>query len=86
MLGEHYDPQFGVHKAGKSAVLRLVAPKCLDWQMPFEEQIDTVEEHLRLVSKLCEATKRIDKERLLDFYMEVALENAFISSLKSNTE
>lgn len=74
MLGEHYDPQFGVHKAGKSAVLRLVAPKCLDWQVPFEKQIDTVEEHLRLVSKLCEAAKRIDKERMIDFYTEVTLE------------
>lgn len=74
MLGERYDPQFGVHKAGKSAVLRLVAPKYLDWQVPFEEQIDTVEEHLALVSKLCEAAKRIDKERLLVFYRTVAPE------------
>ena len=74
MLGDRYDPQFGVHKAGKSAVLRLVAPKCLDWQVPFEEQKDTVDEHLRLVSKLCEAAKLIDKERLLAFYAEVAHE------------
>jgi hypothetical protein len=74
MLGEHYDPQFGVHKAGKSAVLRLVAPKCLDWQVPFEKQIDTVEEHLRLVSKLCEAAKWIDKERMIAFYTEGTLE------------
>lgn len=71
MLGERYDPQFGIHKAGKSAVLRLVAPKCLDWQVPFEDQIDTVEEHLSLVSKLCEAAKYIDKDRLLAFYSEV---------------
>ena len=71
MLGEHYDPQFGVHKAGKSAVLRLVAPKCLDWQVPFKTQMDTVEEHLRLVSKFCEAAKRIDKKRLLAFYEQV---------------
>lgn len=74
MLGEHYDSQFGVHKAGKSAVLRLVAPKCLDWQVPFEKQIATVEEHLRLVSKLCEAAKRIDKERLIAFYTDVSRE------------
>lgn len=74
MLGEQYDAQFGVHKAGKSAVLRLVAPKCLDWQVPFEEQVNTVEEHLRLVSKLCEAAKRIDKKRLMAFYAEVAPE------------
>lgn len=71
MLGERYDPQFGVHKAEKSAVLRLVAPKYLDWQVPFEDQIDTVEEHLSLVSKLCEVAKYIDKDRLLAFYSEV---------------
>ena len=72
MLGDRYDPQFGIHKAGKSAVLRLVAPKCLDWQVPFEEQKDVVDEHLRLVSKLCEAAKMIDKERLVSFYTDVA--------------
>ena len=72
MLGDRYDPQFGIHKAGKSAVLRLVAPKCLDWQVPFEEQKDVVDEHLRLVSKLCDAAKMIDKERLMGFYTDVA--------------
>ncbi|MBR6573385.1 MAG: PD-(D/E)XK nuclease family protein [Clostridia bacterium] len=71
MLGDRYDPQFGIHKAGKSAVLRLVAPKCLDWQVPFEEQKDVVDEHLHLVSKLCEAAKMIDKERLVGFYTDV---------------
>lgn len=74
MLGDRYDPRFGVQKAGRSAVLRLVAPKCLDWQVPFEEQINVVEEHLRLISKLCEAANQIDKERLLAFYAEVAPE------------
>ena len=74
MLGDKYDPLFGVHKAGKSAVLRLVAPKYLDWQRPFEEQIDVVDEHLRLVSKLCEAASQLDKIRLLAFYAEVAPE------------
>ena len=72
MLGDRYDLQFGVHKAGKSAVLRLVAPKCLDWQVPFEDQKDVVDEHLRLVSKLCEAAKMIDKERLVGFYTDIA--------------
>lgn len=71
MLGEHYDSQFGVHKAGKSAVLRLVAPRYLDWQVPFEEQVNIVKEHLTLVSKLCEAARRIDKARLLAFYEQV---------------
>ena len=71
MLGEHYDPQFGVHRAGKSAVLRLVAPKCLDWQMSFEEQLDTVEEHLCYVSKLYDTARRIDKKRLAEFYSMV---------------
>ena len=40
----------------------------------FEKQIDTVEEHLRLVSKLCEAAKWIDKERMIAFYTEGTLE------------
>ena len=73
-LGERYLPSFGLHKAGKSAVLRLVAPQCLDWQIPFEEQIDTVVEHLELVSQLCEAAKLIDKELLLSLYNKVAPE------------
>lgn len=72
MLGKHYDPLFGVHKAGKSAVLRIVASKSLDWQVPFEEQIDIVREHLELVSKLCEVAKRIDKSSLVAFYEDVA--------------
>lgn len=76
MLGEWYDSRFGMHKAGKSAVLRLVAPKSLDWQAPFEEQTDTVTEHLNLVSKLCEAAKRIDKAKLLDFYAKVVSEKS----------
>lgn len=38
--------------------------------MPFEAQLDTVEEHLRLVSKLCETASYIHKERLLTFYSE----------------
>lgn len=74
MLGDRYSPLFGVHKAGKSAVLRLVAPKCLDWQVPFEEQLDTVEEHLNLVSMQCNIASQMDKERLLAFYAEFAPE------------
>ena len=74
MLGDQYDPQFGIHKAGKSAVLRLVAPKCLDWQVPFEQQIATVAEHLNLVSRLCNIASQIDKDRLLAFYAKVAPE------------
>lgn len=74
MLGEQYAPQFGIHKAGNSAVLRLVAPKYLDWQIPFEEQIDVVEDHLRLVALLCETAKQIDRERLSAFYAVVAPE------------
>lgn len=74
MLGEQYDLRFGVHTAGNSAVLRLIAPKCLDWQAPFEKQIDTIEEHLHLISRLCEAAKQIDKERLMDFYAEATRE------------
>ena len=74
MLREQYIPQFGIHKAGNSAVLRLVAPKCLDWQIPFEEQIATVEEHLYLVSLMCETAKRIDRERLIALYEEAAPE------------
>lgn len=72
MLGENYDPQFGMHKAGNSAVLRLVANQNLDWQKPFEEQVDTVEMHLQLVTKLCEAAKQIDRTRLEEFYLEKA--------------
>lgn len=74
MLGEQYAPQFGIHKAGNSAVLRLVAPKYLDWQIPFEEQIDVVEDHLRLVALLCETAKQIDRERLIAFYAVAAPE------------
>ena len=74
MLGEQYAPQFGIHKAGNSAVLRLVAPKYLDWQIPFEEQIDVVEDHLRLVALLCETAKQIDRERLSAFYAVAAPE------------
>ena len=74
MLGEQYAPQFGIHKAGNSAVLRLIAPKYLDWQIPFEEQIDVVEDHLRLVALLCETAKQIDRERLSAFYAVVAPE------------
>ena len=72
MLGERYESQFGMHKAGKSAVLRLVAPKSLDWQVPFDEQLSTVEEHLSLISKLCEVAKAIDKDVLTAFYRSVA--------------
>lgn len=72
MLGENYGPLFGMHKAGKSAVLRLVAPKNLDWQKPFEDQIDTVELHLQLVTKLCKAAKQIDRTRLQEFYLETS--------------
>lgn len=72
ILGKGYDPRFGIHLAGKSAVLRLIAPKYLDCQVPFEEQINRVEEHLQLISKLCETAKQIDKERLMAFYAEVA--------------
>lgn len=71
MLGENYDPRFSVQKAGKSAVLRLVAPKSLDWQKPFEAQIDIVDTHLRLVSKLCSAAKQMDRAQLQAFYTEV---------------
>ena len=74
MLGEQYAPQFGIHKAGNSAVLRLIAPKYLDWQIPFEEQIDVVEDHLRLVALLCETAKQIDRERLIAFYAVAAPE------------
>lgn len=74
MLGEQYVSQFGIHKAGNSAVLRLVAPKYLDWQIPFEEQIDVVEDHLRLVALLCETAKQIDRERLIAFYAVAAPE------------
>ncbi len=74
MLGDRYEPQFGIHKAGKSAVLRLVTQKCLDWQVPFEEQISAVEEHLHLISKLCEVANAIDRERLTAFYRAVAPE------------
>ena len=74
MLGEQYAPQFGIHKAGNSAVLRLIAPKYLDWQIPFEEQIDVVEDHLRLVALLCETAKQIDRERLSAFYAVAAPE------------
>ena len=74
MLGEQYAPRFGIHKAGSSAVLRLVAPKYLDWQIPFEEQIDVVEDHLRLVALLCETAKQIDRERLSAFYAVAAPE------------
>lgn len=74
MLGEQYVPQFGIHKAGNSAVLRLVASKYLDWQIPFDEQIDVVEDHLRLVSLLCETAKQIDRERLIAFYAVAAPE------------
>lgn len=70
MLGDCYDKGFGVQKAGRSAVLRVVAPRCLDYQLPFEEQIDVVDEHLRLVARLCEAANMIDKERLVAFYAE----------------
>ena len=69
MLGEQYAPQFGIHKAGNSAVLRLIAPK-----YPFEEQIDVVEDHLRLVALLCETAKQIDRERLSAFYAVAAPE------------
>lgn len=72
MLGEGYLPQFGLHRAGGSAVLRLVAPRKLDWQLPFEEQLDAVEEHLRLVETLRQTAAKIDKERLLAFYAEAA--------------
>ena len=54
--------------------LRLVAPKYLDWQIPFEEQIDVVEDHLRLVALLCETAKQIDRERLIAFYAVAAPE------------
>jgi hypothetical protein len=74
ILGEQYAPQFGIHKAGNSAVLRLIAPKYLDWQIPFEEQIDVVEDHLRLVALLCETAKQIDRERLSAFYAVAAPE------------
>ena len=74
MLGEQYAPQFGIHKAGNSAVLRLISPKYLDWQIPFEEQIDVVEDHLRLVALLCETAKQIDRERLSAFYAVAAPE------------
>ena len=74
MLGEQYVSQYGIHKAGNSAVLRLVAPKYLDWQIPFEEQIDVVEDHLRLVALLCETAKQIDRERLIAFYAVAAPE------------
>ena len=74
MLGEQYAPQFGIHKAGNSAVLRLIAPKYLDWQIPFEEQIDVVEDHLRLVALLCETAKQIGRERLSAFYTVAAPE------------
>ena len=74
MLGERYAPQFVIHKAGNSAVLRLIAPKYLDWQIPFEEQIDVVEDHLRLVALLCETAKQIDRERLSAFYAVAAPE------------
>ena len=72
MLKDQYDPHFAVKKAGKSAVLRLVAFQYLDWQKPFEEQKDTVEEHLRLITRLCEAARQMDKKRLIAFYEEVA--------------
>ena len=74
MLGERYAPQFGIHKTENSAVLRLIAPKYLDWQIPFEEQIDVVEDHLRLVALLCETAKQIDRERLIAFYAVAAPE------------
>ena len=74
MLGEQYAPQFGIHKAGNSAVLRLVAPKYLDWQIPFEEQINVVEEHMRVVALLFETAIQIDRERLIAFYAVVAPE------------
>ena len=74
MLGEQYAPQFGIHKAGNSAVLRLIAPKYLDWQIPFEDQFDVVEDHLRLVALLCETAKQIDRERLSAFYAVAAPE------------
>lgn len=74
MLGVHYDASFGIHKAGKSAVLRVVVPKCLDWQMPYEEQIDTVDEHLRSVARLCEVARMIEKDRLMEFYAKIKSE------------
>lgn len=74
MLGDRYDSKFGIHRAGNSAVLRLVAAKCIDWQVPFEDQLEVVDEHLRLVSKLCEAAEQIDKKRLLEFYADKAPE------------
>ena len=48
--------------------------KYLDWQIPFEEQIDVVEDHLRLVALLCETAKQIDRERLSAFYAVAAPE------------
>ena len=75
MLGDQYDPHFGVHRAGKSAVLRLVAPKYLDWQRPFENQKDIVEVHLSMVDKLRKAASCIDKKRLLEFYESVRTRN-----------
>ena len=48
--------------------------KYLDWQIPFDEQIDVVEDHLRLVSLLCETAKQIDRERLIAFYAVAAPE------------
>ena len=75
MLGDKYDSQFGIHKAGKSAVLRLVAPKYLDWQKPFEDQKDIVEVHLSMVDRLRKAASYIDKKRLLEFYESVRKRN-----------
>lgn len=39
-----------------------------------KEQIDVVEDHLRLVALLCETAKQIDRERLIAFYAVAAPE------------
>ena len=70
-LGDYVQEGIGLKTAGKSAVLRVETVNCLDFQKDFFEQLQIVVEHLEMIRKMTNLTKRIDNVQLEKLYEEI---------------
>jgi hypothetical protein len=67
-IGDYEQMGFGIRPAGKSAVLRkdLGKDNRLDFQKPFEEQMEIVELHFQALHELHRLAAQLDREKLIE--------------------